>query len=208
MSSRARGIRKVAGYAQLEDAFCVRGRIALAKAGRGDRCTLLLDPRRALTPRELFAELRSKRGAGGSRADEHHACGRWRLGNRGRKRDIPIPKAACDRDRVQQCEQPAPGIADERERLQRQLSHECRQILDVRLPRDRSAVLGSRSPAAALVVEDQPIVARELEHLRQEIIVRRTRTAVRNEQPRCVLRTVRGVKKLHDYGCNATAGVL
>ena len=120
-------------------------------------------------------------------------------------------KAAGNGDRVQQREQPAPRVADERERLERELTHESREILDMCPPGDGRAILTSRTSAAALVVEDQPVVARKLEHLRQEIVVRRTRAAVQHEQPGCVFRSVCGVKELHartDYGCNATAGVL
>ena len=190
--------------AELEQALGVCGEIALAQPRARELGACGLHPRRALPPRELRAELRAIRICRRGRADEHHAHRRW---GAGRRPEPLFAKAAGGRDRVEEREQPAPRIADERERLERELARERREILHVRAPGDGGAIVAARPAAAALVVEDEPVLVRQCEHLREHVVVRRARTGVEKGQPGRVWRAERGVKELHAAGADYGRGV-
>src|SRR5690606_20047324 len=85
-------------------------------------------------------------------------------------------------DREQEGQHRAPGVADEREWALVQFGQHRREVLHVRAPGDWRAVVGLGAPAATLVVEQAVAVARELEHLREQVVVVRAGAAVEDHE--------------------------
>ena len=70
------------------------------------------------------------------------------------------------------------------------LADYLRQVLNVLLPGDRSGSRFARPSPTALVVEDEPVAFGESEELRQQVIVVRSRSTVKNEDARSIVRSV------------------
>src|SRR5687767_2955969 len=166
---------------KLEGALAVGVRIALSQPRLRQLLPELLHGGAPLPLGEIRLEERAKGARRRSGVDEDET-----------RRPRPGLFLLERRDRVQQRQQPAPGIADDRQRLSRELACDEGEVGDVRLPGDRRTILGLRLPAASLVVEDQLVPLAQREHLRKEIVVVRARSAMQDEQPRRDRAAVRG----------------
>jgi hypothetical protein len=66
--------------------------------------------------------------------------------------------------------------------LEAELTHDGREVLDMSAPRDLLARIATRSPTAALVIENETVPVGEGEVLRQEVIVMSAGAAMQYEE--------------------------
>src|SRR5687767_12649763 len=174
-------VREVAGDGELERALAIGVWITFTQP-RARQLLPELEQRRARLPlAEVGLELRPISAGHRCRIDEGEA--QW--GRRG------LASALERFHGIEQGEQTAPRIANDREWLADGISRDQAEVGDVSLPGDWGAILGLRLPTSPLVVEDHVVLLGQREHLREEIIVMRARSSMENEQPRRAFTPVR-----------------
>jgi hypothetical protein len=169
--SRARRVGEVAGHAHLEGPLAIRLGIPLAEPGLLELGPQGGDGGARLASGELLLERLAGRPSDRRRIDESETG--WR-GSDASRRGF---------HRVQHREEAAPRVADDGERFDVELGGDTADVGHLIAPPDDGAVVVvARAAAAALVVGDDAMVLGEVEHLREQVLVARRGTAVKEQQ--------------------------
>jgi hypothetical protein len=158
-------IEEVGCHGQLEHALAVRRGILLPESTDPQGRALLLQRGCEIPLLKPAFELQPSFTPGRSRGNQSQTADPSRM-----------------LDRVQECEQATPGVANQGELLETPLSSQLLQITHVLPPADRRVARNRRSPATALIVVDQLATARQPIEARKEIIVMCPRSAMKDHR--------------------------
>jgi len=163
---RIGGVREIASYSELEYSLLIGGRVRLAEIGCHELLSLLYDDRRPSAIAQVGVEFdailaRHWRGA-------HENQSRW-----GRQRGV-----IQHLYRIKQRQHPAPRISNQRWRPDTIFATDRREISNVIAPRDRRVILGARSSTTALIVQQEIVSPRQMQHLGEQVPVVGARASV------------------------------
>jgi len=181
-------VTKIAGNGELERPALVGRGIAFAQTARPQRVALPFDFRCRHPMRELGLELAPILGSDRCGRDERQPLDLLRV-----------------LEEIEHGEQPAPGVAAQRQAVESELFTQLVQIGDMLSPPDRRVARGRRLTAAALIVVQQRAAVGEQVILRQQVVVTGAGTTVQHDNQRTAADATR--EQLH-YSSTASASAI
>lgn len=102
-------------------------------------------------------------------------------------------------DRIQQCENCAPGVTNDSQRLEMFLADDMRHVLNVLLPRHVTRTGFARPASSTLIVKHESMTVSKAKELGKEVVVVSSRSAVQHQECRRFRSSV--FAPIERYGC-------